>query len=346
MILNPVSPFSYPIAGQGFRKNTLGRKFFSSVTFFILMIGALIPCLALANSDGITLFEQEKYGQAVQIFSEELKIQPDNPVANFYLGRSFLALNQADKAISYLKKAANLTPNNPDYQFWLGVGYWANMEFEKERQSYLEALKLSPDHLQANLYLGHSYMDRNQWKAALSQYIRVLAIDPAVPDALYNRALVLKKVGKKVDEKSAWKSYLSRYRSGKWALQAAEHLNGYGDFSYRKYLLGSRRVVVPAINFEPAGSTLKTESLPALESIGDVLTRKRTLSLHVITYVKDNPNLAKSRAKVIKKYILETFPKIEPSRLTVSWFGVPEKIDSGNRTYVLNESVNIITGNK
>jgi tetratricopeptide (TPR) repeat protein len=188
-------------------------------------------------------------------------------------------------------------------------------------------------------------MDRNQWKAALKQYNRVLAINPAIPDALYNRALVFRQLGKSVDETNAWKSYLNRYRSGKWALQAAEHLNGYGDFSYRKYLLGSRRIVVSAINFEPADSIVKTESLQAIESIGDVLTKTRALSLHLIAYVKDNPNLAKSRAKAIKKYILETFPEIEPSRLTVSWFGVPERIDSGNKTYALNESVNIITRN-
>jgi tetratricopeptide (TPR) repeat protein len=197
-----------------------------------------------------------------------------------------------------------------------------------------------------NLYLGHNYMDRNQWKTALNQYDRVLAINPAVPDALYNRALVFRQLGRKADEKIAWISYLNRYRYGKWALRAVEHLNGYGDFSYRIYLLRSRRIVVPAINFEPAVSTLKTESLQAIKSIGDVLSKKRALSLHVITYIKDNPNLAKSRAKVIKEYILEAFPEIEPSRLTVSWFGVPEKINSGNRVYVLNESVNIITRNK
>ena len=262
------------------------------------------------------------------------------------MGRGLLALNQADKALGYLKKTTQLVPNNPDYRFWLGVGYWANMEFEKERQSYLTALKLDPDHVTANLYLGHNYMDRNQWKEALSQYDRVLAINPVVPDALYNRALVLRQLSKKADEKMAWKSYLSYYRFGKWALRAVDHLNGYGDFSYRKYLLGSRRVVVPAIHFEPIDSTLKKESAPALELIGDILIKNKGLSLHLIAYVKNNPKIAKARAKVIKKYILETFPQIDPSRITVSWFGVPEKIASENRTFALDESINIITGNK
>ena len=343
MIKYPVRLFSYPNSGQTFRKNTVLQRFRRSLRCYILVAGAILPCLALANSDGIALFEQEKYGPAARFFSEELNTKPNDPVTNFYLGRSFLALDRPGEAINYLKKAAELAPNNPDYRFWLGVGYWANMEFEKERQSYLDALELNPDHLQANLYLGHSYMDRNQLKAALKQYNRVLAINPAVPDALYNRALVFRRLGKSVDETNAWKSYLSRYRSGKWALQAAENLNSYGDFSYRRYLIGSRTIVVPEINFETGGNKLKTESLHAIESIGDVLSKKRALSLHVITYVNDNPNLAKSRAKAIKKYLLEKFPAIGPSRLTTSWFDVPEKIDSGTNMYTLDESVNVIT---
>ena len=336
---NPTAP---PKLGE----NTLFRRCFGWYMGFILLFGALIPSFGLAGSEGIILFKQEKYEQAVRFFAGELKKQPDNPEFNLYMGRSLLALNQAGKAVDYLKKAGELAADNPDYQFWLGVGYWADMEFEKERQSYLKALKLDPDHLQANLYLGHNYMDRNQWNAALNQYDRVLTLDPAVPDALYNRALVFRQLGKKFDERIAWKSYLGHYRFGKKALRAAEHLNGYGDFSYRIYLLGSRRMVVPAIHFEPAGSKLKPESLPALEGISDILIKKRTLSVHLIAYVKDNPKIAKSRAKVIKKFILETFPKIEPSRIRISWFGVPEKIDLGNGMYVLDESVNIITRNK
>jgi tetratricopeptide (TPR) repeat protein len=342
---NSVKQLDKPTFRKKFSKKVLFRSSFNSYVFYILLINAMIPSFVLAGPDGRALFEQEKYAQAARIFSEELKKQPDNPVSNFFMGRSLLALSQAGKAIDYLKKAAQMVPNNPDYLFWVGVGYWANMEFDKERQSYLKALKLDPYHLQTRLYLGHNYMDRNQWKAALNQYDRVLDINPATPDALYNRALIFRRLGKSADEKNAWKSYLSRHPFGKWGLQAAEHLNGYGDFSYRIYLLRFRRIVVPAISFEPVDSTLKTESIHALERIGDFLIKNRSLSLHAIAYVKDNPEIAKSRAKLIKKYILETFPRIEPSKIKLSWFGVPEKINSGSKTYLLDESVKIITTN-
>jgi tetratricopeptide (TPR) repeat protein len=331
------------IVRQRFGKSTSFWRCLSVPIGFLLLIGTLIPASAQAGSDAIGLFKEEKYGQAVAVFAEELKKQPDNPKVNFFMGRSFLALSQAGKAMAYLKKAAQMVPSEPDYQFWLGVGYWANMEFEKERQSYLKALQLAPNHLRANLYLGHSHLDRNQWNRALNQYDRVLAINPDVPDALYYRALVLRRLGKSVDEKTAWRSYLNRYRFGKWALHAAEQLNAYGDFSYRIYLFGSRRIVVPAINFESDGPILKPESLNALERIGEFLTKNRALSLHVIAYVKNNPDLAMSHAKSIKNKIMEMFPEIEPSRLSLSWFGVPEEINSKNKTYVLNESVNIFT---
>ncbi len=335
--------YKNPTVREKFGGNTLFRNCLRSCLFLLLLISVLMPYSAPAQLDGIELFKQEKYGQAIRFFSTQLKAQPDNPAINFYLGRSLLALKKVDKAVGYLEKAAQRAPDNPDYRFWLGVGYWADMEFEKERQSYLEALKLDPGHLQANLYLGHNFMDQNQWKAALNQYDRVLAVDPAVPDALYNRALVFRQLGRISDEKKAWHSYLRRYRRGQYALQAVDYLNGYGDFSYRIYLLRSRRIVVPAIHFEPAGSTIKAESLPAVETIGGILTRNRALSVHVIAYVKGSAELAKYRAKAIKKALLKAFPGIKPSRIMTSWFGVPEKIDLRNEAYMLDESVNVIT---
>jgi hypothetical protein len=76
------------------------------------------------------------------------------------------------------------------------------------------------------------------------------------------------------------------------------------------------------------------------------LTNNRKLSLHIIAFVKNRKDLAKSRAIKIKKTILENFTGIDSSRLTTSWLDVPEKKVTENGTYILDESINIITRSK
>ncbi len=312
----------------------------------IHIIGEIIPSFAKTENNGITLFKQEKYLLAVSTLSKELITHPADPDINYFMGRSLLAINRVDKAIIYLKEATKLSQDIPDYYFWLGVGYWANMEFENEKESYLKALKIEPDHLTANLYLGHNYMDRNKWKAALSQYDRVLDIDPYVPEALYNRALVFRYLKEKKNEKKAWLFYLNKYNYGKWALRATEALNGYGDFSYRIYLLGPRKIVAPAIEFEQGGSILKPNSMPVFQHLIKKIGNNMDYLIHVIAYVKGNHNIAKSRAIAIKAQILGAFPTIEASSVMVSWFDISEKIITNGQTYYLTESIDVISVKK
>ena len=310
---------------------------------FLLIIAAGLPIRVAAEPDGVTLFQQEKYSEAASCLATDLKNQPGNPSVNFYMGRSLLALNQPAEAVGYLKKATVLEPGSADYWFWLGVGHWATTDFEEERRSYQEALKLNPKHLSANLYLGHSYMDQGDWQKALTQYDRVLGFDADFPEALYNRAVAFGKLDKITETREAWKSYLSRYHLGTWAFQAVEQLNQTGDFSYRTHWLGSARVIMPKVVFAPGGNNPAGQSIGALETIKGTLERNPQLSLHIVAYAQGNAKLAELRAKALKAHILKSNPDILSSRVRVSWFNVPEKISSGDKTYVLKESVNFIT---
>jgi tetratricopeptide (TPR) repeat protein len=312
-------------------------------TCFFLIISAGLSISLAAETDGIIFFQQEKYSEAASCLATDLKNQPDNSSVNFYMGRSLLALNQPADAVFYLRKATVLDPVNADYHFWLGVGHWATTDFEEERRSYLEALKLNPKHLSANLYLGHSYVDQGDWQKALIQYDRVLGIDADFPEALYNRAVALGKLNKTPEAREAWKRYLSRYHFGTWAFQAVDQLNQTGDFSFRAYWLGSLRVIMPKIAFATGTDGLAGQSIGALETVKKALERNSELSLHIVAYVKGNAKLAASRAKALKANILKSNPDILSSRVKVSWFDEPEKISSGDKMYVLNESVNFIT---
>jgi tetratricopeptide (TPR) repeat protein len=311
------------------------------VLFLIMAMGS--PAMAAGKADGIALFRQHKYAEAAGRLAEAVKHRPDNPVLNFYLGRSLLASNRSDKALVYLKKAAGLDPGNADYQFWEGLGYWSTMDFKGERRCYLEALKLDPNHLSANLYLGHNYFDQGDWRKALVQYDRVLRLAPDYPDALFYRAAVLEKQKRTRAADNAWRDFLDRYRNGLWAFHAVERLNRNGDFSYREFWLGPVKTILPKISFAGGSDRINGQSKAALKIVEAALKRNAALSLHIVVYSRGHARLAKSRANALKKYILNSNPAIRSSRLKPSWFGAPERVVTGNKTHVLNESVRFIT---
>ncbi|MBN1254587.1 MAG: tetratricopeptide repeat protein [Deltaproteobacteria bacterium] len=287
--------------------------------------------------------DQKKYQKGIEVFRQEVHLHPNNGEAHYYLGRFLLAENHEKEALDYLKRAVELSSKKADYHFWLGVAYGFNKSKDLERESYLSALKLDENHVQALTYLGHNQLERGKYKEALNSYSKALTLWPENPSALYNRALIMKQLGRTPEEKTAWKIYLASYPAGAMARLAVVHLNALGDFSYRNYLIGLRTVTLEKIQFEPFTTKISEDSRPSLDFLGNILKNKNKLSIHIVVYQKKNKELAEARAKSIKKYLLKEFNEIESSRLKVSWFDVPERIKINKTTYQENESINFIT---
>jgi tetratricopeptide (TPR) repeat protein len=287
--------------------------------------------------------DNHKYKEGIAAFQEELKTNPENAEANYYMGRLQLADNHPKEAQPYLEKAARLSPQEADYHFWAGVGYGANGKKDLELKSYQRALELEPNHVEALTYQGHVYLERSDYQKALSNYKRVLELDPDNASALYNRALVLNRLKRSAEERRAWIDYLSMYSGGAMARQAAVHLNDLGDFQYRNYLIGSRTITLESIKFEPASPEIQKDSYESLDILGDIMKNNQKVSVHIVTYQKNNATLAEARAKSVKSYLLKKFPEIDSSRLILSWFGVAEQIKTEKKSFKADESVNFIT---
>jgi tetratricopeptide (TPR) repeat protein len=266
---------------------------------------------------------------------------------NFVMGRLHLAADHPEKALPYLEKAAALSPDVPDFHFWLGVAYWELKNSNEERNQYMQAIALDQDYLPAHLYLGHNFLDRGEWEKALAQYDTVLALDPGLLNALYNRGLALKNLGKSAEEAISWKEYLKVNQSGKWALRAVGHLNELGDFSYGIHQIGALKTVIKSLSFD-ASDALLPDSFPSLDQLGHLLENNQNLHLHVVVYFKDNQKRAYARAQAIKEYVTRHYPGANHGRVKISWFACAEKIVVNNETYLLDESVRFIglTANK
>jgi len=282
------------------------------------------------------------YKAGIRSFSATLKENSEDPKAHYYLGRCYLAEDQPKEGLNHLQKAVKLVPGNPDYLFWQGVAYAANNNPKMERKSYLRALAIDDDHLQARCYLGHNQMAAKEYTAALYSYNRVLKHWPTHPQVLYNRGLILKKLGRTPEEITAFRLYLESYTTGAHARKAAYHLNEAGDFGYRNYQVGGRMVTLRKIEFEPFTAILTKESKKTLDFLGNMLVRQRTNSpCQLIYYQKNNLALAEARVKSIKKYLLKKYSRLPARRIRISWFKSAEKIKIGKKVYYQGESVNL-----
>ena len=324
------------------------RSFFCVVVFLLLSSG----CASVIESQyhavkqtmvGEYYLDSKNTKRGIEVFREEVSTHPDNAEAHYYLGRFLLAEKSKKEALTYLKRAVELSPKKADYHFWLGVAYAANKRGDLERKSYFKALEIDKKHVQALIYLGHNQLERKQYKEALKLYSTALEIKPANPSALYNRALIMKRLRRTPEEKLAWKEYLASYQSGAMARRAVLHLNDLGDFEYRNYLIGRRRISLETIKFEPFSAKIIGDSRPSLKRLGNILENNKNISIHIVAYQKNNKELAEARAKSVKKYIIKKFKAIKPSRLTVSWFDVPERIKIGKKVHRENETINFFT---
>jgi tetratricopeptide (TPR) repeat protein len=310
------------------------------------LVGVLVAGLLVAGAasiDGVALFEKGNYAEARQVLSAAVAEAPDNARSQFFLGRTYLALEEAALALPHLERAVRLAPNNAVYHFWLGVNYWALLDLDRELAEYDRALAIDPNLLPAHVYAGHNQLDRGQWQAALGHYIAVLQALPEHPEALYNAGVALKELGRQEEALAVWRRYLQHHRDGALAVGAARNLNLAGDFSYRAFAVGRRFVVGPSPGFPGDTLDIDPQLTEALDDIGQNLSPGDPMTLHIVTFVKDNDKLAVQRAKAVKAYISENFPDISPARVRISWFGQAETIRIGDNVYHLNESINMFT---
>ena len=272
-------------------------------------------------------------------FRQEVTENPNSGLANYYYGRFLLNDQKSKEALRYLLKASALEPKNPDYHFWVGVAQGNLGQKTLEKKSYQKALSIKENHLQSLIYLGHLQLELKKYSAALHNYSKALELSPESPSPLYNRALILTKLGRKPEALEGWLEYLFYYPSGAMARQAVVHLNSLDNFSFRNYQLLSRTVTTEKIYFEPFTARIDKGSRPSLELIGAIFKNMKKGKLQVMVYQLNNKELAKQKAVNIRNFLLQNNPEIKKKDIGISWFSSPESIKVSKRNKKINDSV-------
>ncbi|WP_136806036.1 tetratricopeptide repeat protein [Desulfosediminicola flagellatus] len=326
-------------------------KIFFLCAFATFLMPMLNGCVVkdIGNKVGHTIkgdyyLQNKDHREGRATFMQEVEENPTSPSARYYYGRFLLQGDENKAALTQFKKARELEPDNVDYQFWTGVAYGALNQKKSEEKSYRAALTINKKHLQSRIYLGHNLLEQKKYTDSLGQYEYALKIWPQSPSSLYNRALILKKLGRTPEEKSAWLNYLGLYPSGALARRATDHLNYMGDFSFRNHHIGARTVTIEKIWFEPITNRIADGSKESLKMIGAVIKNRKAGRLQIIAFQKNNAELARKKATTIKTFLLKEFPELNSQDIGISWFDKPQTIIVKKKKRHIDESVSFFIG--
>ena len=256
----------------------------------------------------------------------------ENPESAYLVGRGLLRADSSEgQALAFLQRASLLEPQNPEFAYWEGVGHWANGDEDAERRSYLRGLEADPDNVPLLINLGHSYLAEKRYQEALGSYQAVLDRVPDNPVARYNSGLIYRALGLVTEEIATWRSFLREHREGTKPFRAVQRLNGYGDFSFRIYQVGGRKIIVnqQLLLDESVPEEMKQEELAGITSI---LEENDQVNLEVVVFIEHDREAARKRAITLKHLIVQTSKTDVADQVRLSWFAAPETIEKGDST--------------
>ncbi len=134
-------------------------------TEYLLAIKASPTSSGLHYELGIEYEATTQLDKAMDSFREEMKIDPENALAVYQLGRLFIDQQNAAQGMELLHKALAMSPNLPGCQYYLGVGDAQQKRFEAAISDFKKEIETGKDEelkIQSYYQLARAYHEMKQ----------------------------------------------------------------------------------------------------------------------------------------------------------------------------------------
>jgi tetratricopeptide (TPR) repeat protein len=197
---------------QSYLNNVLGKDHPAypvvelSATTRTLNIGDNPPMTPLAtdnpewmrwNNAGIGYLDQLQYEDALQAFSQVVRLRPDYKDGYINLGINYIEWEKYDEARAPLEKALTLRPDDARALYYLALVERRQRHSEAEVADLEKVVAQYPYSRDARRELGISYYQQHRSDEAVQQFKALQAIDPDDVAAHYNLAILYRRMGMK-----------------------------------------------------------------------------------------------------------------------------------------------------
>jgi Tfp pilus assembly protein PilF len=152
-----------------------------------------IACLD--RGSGLAPIPDEEYAQAIDAFSEVLKLRPAYADGYTNLALTYIQLGQFEKAAALLAKALALNPGNSRALYYRGLVEERTNQDERALADFRKVVGNYPQSRDARRELGTMELARHQYEDALQQFQALQQIDPDDLSAHFNLAILYRHLG-------------------------------------------------------------------------------------------------------------------------------------------------------
>ncbi len=145
---------------------------------------------------GIAFADQGLLAEAINHYSEALKINPGIPEAHCRLGLILMDHGKLDAAKSHFYQALRINPNYAEAHNNLGIALVNQGKIPEAIEHYHAALRVKPEFAAAHNNLGSALKKQGRIDEAIKHYSEALRIEPDHVDAHYNLAGIMTNKGR------------------------------------------------------------------------------------------------------------------------------------------------------
>jgi len=119
---------------------------------------------------GIVLIKQERYPEAVAVYSQVLSDDSDFPELHARLSLAYYETGDSEEALRQAKVALAENPNNPAAHLNAGLSLKALQHFDASKEEFQKSLRCKPDYVLAYVDLVDLLDDQRQFDSAIELY--------------------------------------------------------------------------------------------------------------------------------------------------------------------------------
>ena len=160
----------------------------------ILLFFGLFSCSSNDSRMGDEMYSNKNYEEAIKLYTESLKLRPNDIKSLFRRARSYEELGIYEKAVTDFNKILEIDKENINALLSLSVNSIRNKDYLSGESYSKRAIKLNPDLDQAHFLLGRTLQYQGLFNDAMRSFKTSISLNSNNSETYYYMGLIYLKL--------------------------------------------------------------------------------------------------------------------------------------------------------